>query len=138
MQRQHRFMTTLDRRRLGTVLQRAHENRTDLRAYVHALEDALERAHGVDPTRIPHDVVTMNSTVVLRDLESNETETYTLTYPERADINRACISILAPNGTAILGCAIGDVVEVKTPSGNRRIRIEAIHFQPERAGKFDL
>lgn len=138
MKHQPRFLTTFDRRRLGLVLQNVHEYRTDLLAYALALEDALEQAHGVDPTQVPHDVVTMNSTVVLRDLESNDSETYTLTYPEDADIKRDRISVLAPGGAAILGSAIGDVVKIKAPSGSRRVRVEAIHFQPERAGEFHL
>jgi regulator of nucleoside diphosphate kinase len=134
---EHRFMSIIDRRRLGTVLQNA-ETRPQLRTSIQALEDALEQAHGVDPTQMPHDVVTMNSTIVLRDLESNDTETYTLAYPERADIRMDRISVLAPSGIAVLGCAIGDVVEVETPSGIRHVRVEDIQFQPERAGEFDL
>ena len=55
---------------------------------LHALEAELERAYGVDPAELPHDVVTMNSTVEIRDLKSGETETYTLVYPERADNQR--------------------------------------------------
>ena len=138
MKRQPRFLTTIDRRRLGTVLQNVHEHGTGLRAHVHALEETLEQAHGIDPTQIPHDVVTMNSTVELRDIESNDVETYTLAYPGDADIRKDRISVLAPGGTAILGSAIGDVVKIKAPSGNRHVRVEAIHFQPERAGEFDL
>lgn len=130
-------MTTIDRQRLGTLLQ-SFPGRTDLRPAIQALENTLEQAQGVEPAQIGPDVVTMNSTVVLRDLETDETETYTLAYPERADITLDRISVLAPSGTEILGCAIGDVIEVNTPSGSRRIRIEAITFQPESAGMFDL
>lgn len=132
------LITENDRRRLGTMLQDPHLSRIERREHLHALETELERASGVDPAELPHDVVTMNSTVDLCDLESGETETYTLVYPERADIDADRISVLAPLGTAILGCRVGDGVEVRTPAGVRRIRIEEIHFQPERAGVHHL
>jgi len=82
--------------------------------------------------------VTMNSTVEIRDLAFDETETYTLVYPEQANIHANRLSVLAPLGTAILGCRVGDVVRVKTPSGARRVRVEEISFQPERTGQHHL
>jgi regulator of nucleoside diphosphate kinase len=131
-------ITNEDRRRLGTMLQAAHSHGVERREYLHALETELERAHAADPAEVPDDVVTMNSTVELRDLDTGEVETCTIVYPERADDALDRISVLAPIGTAILGCRIGDVVRVRVPSGRRRIRIEEIHFQPERAGDYHL
>lgn len=132
------LITENDRRRLGTMLQDPRLSRTEQRECLHALEAELERAYGVDPAELPHDVVTMNSTVEIRDLKSGETETYTLVYPERADIDANRISVLAPIGTAILGCRVGDVVKVRTPSGVRRVRVQEVHFQPERVGEHHL
>ncbi len=133
-----RLITDNDRRRLGTMLQDPRLRRTEQREYLHALEAELEHAYGVDSTELPHNIVTMNSTMELRDLESGETETYTLVYPERANVAANWISVLAPIGIAILGCRVGDVVKVRTPSGVRRVRVEDIHFQPERAGQHHL
>ncbi len=90
------------------------------------------------PERIPPDVVTMNSRVVLRDLDSDETMTYTLVFPKDADIGAGAISVLAPVGTAIIGYAVGAVIEWPVPGGIRRIRIEQILYQPEAAGDFHL
>jgi regulator of nucleoside diphosphate kinase len=135
---QNIIITDNDRRRLGTMLHDQRLNRIERRDRLCALEAELERAQGVDSTELPHDVVTMNSTVEILDLKTSQTETYTLVYPERADIGTHRISVLAPIGTAILGCRVGDVVKVKTPSGVRRIRVEEIHFQPEREGAHHL
>ncbi len=132
------LITNSDRRRLGTMLLDPRVSQAEHATSLHALEMELERAYGVDPAELRHDVVTMNSTVEIRDLKSGEAQTYTLVYPERADINADRISVLAPIGTAILGCRVGDVVRVKTPLGVRRIRVEEIHFQPERAGEHHL
>jgi regulator of nucleoside diphosphate kinase len=99
-----------------------------------ALEAELGRARVVSADKVPPDVVTMNSVVRLRDLDTDETEVYGLVYPEDADIALDRISVLAPIGTAILGYRIGDVIEWPVPAGLRRLQVEEVLYQPERAG----
>lgn len=131
-------ITHEDRRRLGTMLQSAQTLGFERQEYLHALETDLERARGADSTEVPSDLVTMNSTVELRDMETGEIETCTIVYPERADVALERISVLAPIGRAVLGCRVGEIVEVKVPSGWRHIRVEAIRYQPESAGDYHL
>ena len=76
----------------------------------------------------------MNSTVRLRLMGSKEVETYTLVYPEGADIAEGKLSVLAPIGTAILGYRVGDIVQWQVPSGEIKLRIEELVYQPERDG----
>lgn len=107
-------------------------------AYLARLKQELERAQIVAPQAVSHTVVTMNSTVVLLDLETGEEETYTLVFPENADIAQGRVSILAPIGTAMLGYAVGDVFEWQVPAGTRRLQVKQILYQPEAAGDFHL
>ena len=120
------------------MLQSAHACARELPDHLHTLEAELEQSRGVAPEEVPDDVVTMNSTVTILDLETNEVETYTLVYPDLADIATGRISVLAPVATAVLGWRVGDVVTVRVPSGRRRIRVKDITFQPERAGEYHL
>ena len=113
---------------LGSMFARvvSHPNRfNELRA-------ELDRARIVSPADVPEDVVTMNSTVTLRDLDTNETETYTLVYPDQADIANHRLSVLAPVGTAVLGYRVGDELRWRVPAGWRRLKVEQVLFQPER------
>jgi regulator of nucleoside diphosphate kinase len=96
------------------------------------LQAELNRAEVVSLGSVADDVVTMDSIVMLRDLDSNETETYTLVYPDRADIANHQLSVLAPIGTAILGYRVGDELRWRVPEGWRRLRVEQILYQPER------
>lgn len=106
--------------------------------YLQGLEAELTQAEVVDSERVPKNVVTMNSTVKLRDLDTKELETYTLVFPEQADIANDRLSVLAPVGTAILGQRVGDALRWRVPSGWRRFKIERVIYQPEREGVFHV
>ena len=99
------------------------------------LRGELDSAQIVPRDQVPSDVVTMNSTVSLRDLATDEVETYTLVYPERADIANSKLSVLAPIGTAILGYRVGDKFRWRVPEGWRSLKIEVVIYHPERDGE---
>ena len=92
----------------------------------------------VTPDSVPKGVVTIHSLVRVRDPRSDESETYTLVYPDEADINEGKLSVLAPLGTALLGARVGKVVQFDAPAGPRRLKVEKILYQPEAAGDFHL
>lgn len=101
------------------------------------LETELARADIVAPEQIPPNVVTMNSAVTFRMLESDKHFSLTLVYPGDADSSGTRISVLAPVGSALLGLAVGDEIEWPKPGGGvLRVRIEEILYQPEREGDF--
>jgi regulator of nucleoside diphosphate kinase len=105
-------------------------------AHFENLQYDLKRATLVEPTVVARNVVTMNSTVRLKNLTTDENLVYTLVYPEQADIAQGKISILAPIGMAIFGYKAGDVVEWMVSEDIARYRIEEILYQPEAAGDF--
>lgn len=123
-----------DRRRLQTLLEVGEKNFPVGDRYLQALRGELQRASVVPAGKVPADVITMNSRVLLYDLDLKETEEYTLVYPEDADITLDRISVLAPIGTAILGYRVGDIVEWYVPAGLRRLRVEAVVPKSRRNG----
>ena len=130
------YITDLDRRRLGTLLSDATPVDSLHRRYLQDLEQELERAETIDAAEVPADVVTMNSTVRLTDLELGDSDVYTLVYPDAADVKHGRLSVLAPVGTAILGYRVGDTVRWPVPNGVAHIKLEEVLYQPERAGDF--
>lgn len=101
-----------------------------------ALNEELERAEVVEPEKISADVVTMNSEVIVKDIVTGEEDAYKIVFPEYADISEGKISVVAPLGCALLGYRIHDEIEMITPGGSRRVRVEKILYQPEAAGEF--
>lgn len=102
------------------------------------LSAELRRAQIVAPEDVPVDVVTMNSRVVFRDLETDEREAYRLVLPHEATIAGGRLSVLAPIGTAILGERVGDDVHWRVPGGTRRLKIEEVVHVPEPESAFYL
>lgn len=90
----------------------------------------------VDSCKIRPDIVTINSRVQLKDLDTKKEILITLVFPDDANIEQGKLSILSPMGTAILGYSQGDVIKWEAPSGIRHIRIVKIHYQPEAAGDY--
>jgi regulator of nucleoside diphosphate kinase len=130
------YITKTDEDKLRKLIQK--EQHTEYRGsdYLKMLAGELDKAQVVDPQKIPPDVITLNSTVCLIDLEADDEMVYTLVFPEEADISQGKISILAPIGTAMLGYRVGDTFEWDTPGGRRTIRVLKILFQPEASGDY--
>lgn len=125
-------ITAHDHSRLEDIFQSAFVEAFYDKPYLADLRRELDMAEIVESEELPADVVTMHSTIRLRDMQTKEEETYTLVYPEEANIAEGKISILAPIGTAVLGYRVGDTVRWKVPSGLSRWRIEEVVAQPER------
>jgi regulator of nucleoside diphosphate kinase len=132
MSRRKITITSSDHQRLEKLLASEYTEAIESKSYLTDLETELMRAKIVDAANVPHDVVTMGSTVRLRDVDTDEVEVYTLVYPHEAKIADSKLSILAPIGTAILGYRVGDVVTWRVPSGPRRLQVEEVLYQPER------
>lgn len=138
MTRRQVILTTEDYQRLESLLTSNLARIAGDTERLNELRAELDRARVVPQGEVPQDVVTMNSTVALRDLDTDDLETYTLVYPDRADIANYKLSVLAPIGTAILGYRVGDELKWRVPAGWRRLKVEQVIFQPERAGVLDL
>lgn len=129
-----RIVNRLDRERLLPHL----GSRDYGSAQAQYLRWLFENSKVVAPERIPAHVVTMHSTVVLRDTQSDEEERLTLTYPDKAGESPDAVSVLSPIGAALLSCHEGEHVRLVGSRASRSLVLDAIEFQPERAGRYDL
>jgi regulator of nucleoside diphosphate kinase len=131
-------ITEFDLKRLRKLLFDAQSTDYRKSEYLEKLQMEINRAEVVSPKDVPSDVVTMNSTVCIEDLDTKEEEIYTLVFPENADLSQGKISILAPIGTAMLGYEVGDTFDWEVPAGKRRLRVKKIIYQPEASGDYHL
>lgn len=99
------------------------------------LRAEFDRADIVEPADMPHDVVSMNSSADCVDESNSRHYTLTLVYPKDADADAGKISVLAPVGSALLGLRVGRSIDWPGQGGQtHRLKVTAIHYQPEAAG----
>ena len=100
-------VTEADYGRLQRLIESSRQFRKRDVEHIDDLEQELERATMVEAGQVPHDVVTMNSRVRVKDLNSGRETTYQIVFPGNADIAKNRISVLAPIGTGLLGYSAG-------------------------------
>ena len=129
------YITDNDMRRLRELILVARQFKKEEEKYLQDLEAELNRGKIIKSQDIPQDIITMNSEVHLRNLNTKEEITYQLVFPDQADASQGRVSILAPIGTALLGYSVGDIIEWKVPAGVAKLQVEKIIYQPEANGE---
>jgi transcription elongation factor GreA len=97
------------------------QNQVELR--ISNLERMLGTASILDEKQIKTDKVYILTTAVLKNLDSGQKIEYTLVSSEEADIEQNKISVKSPIGSSLLGKAVGNKVEVRTPGGMKRFEV---------------
>lgn len=87
------------------------------------LQGELSKATIVEETKMPEDVVRLNSIVTIKDLQTKKEMKLTLVIPVEADIREKKVSILAPIGTALIGFRKGKIVSWEVPAGKKDFEI---------------
>lgn len=95
----------------------AKEAQGHLERRISEVQEKLARARSVDTDNIPDDKVYLFARVLIKDRKSDEEIEYTIAPPEEADVDNDIISVKSPIGAALLGKAVGEVVEIKVPAG---------------------
>jgi regulator of nucleoside diphosphate kinase len=131
------FVTRPDFERLTQLLE-THVSRRDKPALT-ALEEELGRAVVVESSKIPPNVVTMNTRVQFEDLDIGERTEVTLVYPQDGNVDESKISVLAPVGSALLGLSVGQSISWPLPGvKTRNLRVVSVIYQPEAADDREL
>ena len=87
------------------------------------LEQMISTATVIDSASNKEGVVMLGSTVVVKDMEFGDEETYTIVGTTEADPSKNRISNESPVGAAILGQKVNSVVQVHTPAGELSYQI---------------
>lgn len=91
------------------------------------LYEELKKAKVVAAEDFPDDVVRLDSSVVIRDMQTRRDMTLTIVLPQKADIKQKKVSVLAPVGTALIGFKKGQIVSWKVPSGKKDFKIMEVN-----------
>jgi transcription elongation factor GreA len=81
------------------------------------LEDTVSNARIIDESKLDASKVLILTKVKLKNLANKAELTYTLVPEQEADLKTGRISVDSPIGKGLLGKKVGDLAEIKVPSG---------------------
>ena len=87
------------------------------------LEEILSNYTIIDDSEKSADMIHVGTTVVVKDMEFDEEETYEIVGSQEADPMNGRISEESPFGKALLGRKVGEEVIVEAPAGNLHYQI---------------
>lgn len=97
-----------------------------IEARIVQLETMLRNVQVINEAEISTDVINIGSVVSIKELDSDEIETYHIVGSSEANPLDGKISDESPIGKALISHKTGDVVDVETPSGLLKFKIISI------------
>ncbi|MCW8194698.1 transcription elongation factor GreA [Proteobacteria bacterium 005FR1] len=105
----------------------AREQQSFCEGRIQEIEGKLSHAQVIDVTKIPHTgKVIFGSTVDIINVDTDQTQTYTIVGEDEADVKANKISVTSPIARALVGKMEGDEVVVQTPSGEVVYEIDKV------------
>jgi transcription elongation factor GreA len=81
------------------------------------MEDMLAKARIIDESKIDTSHVQILNKVKIKNIKNSQQIEYMLVSESEADVKTGKISVATPIAKGLLGKKVGDVVEIKVPSG---------------------
>ena len=85
----------------------------------------------IDVDEMPYDKVGFGSKVKIRDLEMEETFTFTITAGDFIDLDAGQVSLASPIGQGLLNAGVDEEVVVELPVGARRYKVLELTTLPQ-------
>lgn len=92
---------------------------------------------GADALHLDPHAAGFGATAKLEDLATGERLSYTLMSGSSIDVGADQVSLDSPIGHALRGCRDGDVIDVDTPAGTRRLRVLGVTTLMRKFGQTD-
>lgn len=90
------------------------------------LEEVLSNARLIDESTLDMSKVLILSKVKIKNVANGATMQYTLVAENEADLKSGKISVDSPIGKGLLGKKVGDVADIKVPSGTMKFEVVEI------------
>jgi transcription elongation factor GreA len=87
------------------------------------LRETVANARLLDESMIDSSIVQILCNVTIKNVKNGSQMKYTIVSESEADLKQGKISVSTPIAKGLLGKKVGDVVNVKVPSGNMELEI---------------
>ena len=107
----------------------AKEAQGMLEMKISQLKDIVANARIIDESKLNTDVVSLLSTVKIKNLKNGMVLKYTIVSESEANLKEMKIASATPIARGLMGHKVGDVVEVKAPAGIMQFEILEISLE---------
>jgi transcription elongation factor GreA len=107
----------------------ARESQGMLQAKINLLADKLARASIIDTSKIDKEKVSFGATVIVKDLDFGDEETFILVGAGEEDYDTGKILVTSPLAQGLLGNKVGQKVEIPVPAGTMKFEIKEIRYE---------
>ena len=104
----------------------AKEAQAHLEDKINQMKMTIADAKIIDKSRLSADCVQLLSKVVMTNLATNTSMTYTIVSEQEANLKEGKISIKTPIAQGLLNKKVGDDAEIQIPRGTIKLRIDSI------------
>jgi transcription elongation factor GreA len=104
----------------------AKEAQGMLEAKISQLKNLIANARLIDESTIGTDEVQIMNRVTIKNLKTNKLMTYMLVSESEADLKSGKIAVSTPIAQGLMGKKVGDVAEIKVPSGTMTFEVVEI------------
>ena len=107
----------------------AKEQQSHNEGRVEEINDVIARANVIDITTFSNDgKIIFGSTVDLENLDTGEKLEYKIVGKDEADLKKKLIYYKSPIGQGLIGKNKNDLVEIKTPAGEKNFAINDVKY----------
>lgn len=106
----------------------ARERQSFIEGRIQELEFVVSAANVIEPSSLSGSTVKFGAKVLLVDEDTEEEVSWQIVGRYEADVEKGKLSIEAPLARALIGKAVGDSVEVRTPKGAKTYEILEVSF----------
>lgn len=93
------------------------------------VQGRLANAEVVDPATLQSSKIIFGATVELHDLETEEKVKYQIVGEDESDVKQGKISVFSPIARSMIGKKKGDVIEFKSPKGEKEYEVLNFFFK---------
>lgn len=107
----------------------AKERQGFIESRIADIQSKLANAEVVDPSQLQSDRIIFGAVVELEDQDTSERVTYQIVGEDESDVKAGKISVFSPLARSIIGKAKGDIVELRSPKGEKEFEVLNFYFK---------
>lgn len=107
----------------------AKERQAFCESRISDIQSKIANAEVIDTSRLKSEKIIFGAHVVLQDTETEDEVAYQIVGEDESDVSSGKISVFSPLARAMIGKKTGDIVELKSPKGEKEYEVIKFFFK---------